>query len=175
MVQLAALPASRPHVKFRPARLEDAAALTALRAAALRSIGEPYSSEEIAAWSEATGEAELRALIGEDDQGLICAVAEADESCVGFVRLGFGTSVHVLALYVDPAWQRRGIGAALLRAAHAICRARGVARVLVAASLNAAPFYARRGYVWIDAIDWHLTGMDHGPAIPAVRMTHTLR
>ena len=50
---------------FRPARLEDAAALIALRASALRGVGEAYSSEQIAVWSEATSEAELRDAIGD--------------------------------------------------------------------------------------------------------------
>lgn len=176
MLQVAVSSAARRHVKFRPARLEDAAALIALRASALRSVGEPYSPEQIAVWSEATGEDELRDAIGEEEESSICAVTDdgADESFVGFVRLGFGASVHLLALYVDPGWQGRGIGAALLCAAHAICRARGVARVHVAASLNAAPFYARRGYARVDVIDWRPTGVDNGPAIPAVKMTHAL-
>ena len=98
----------------------------------------------------------------------------ANQSCVGFVRVGFDDTVHLLSLYVDPGWQRRGIGGSLLGAAHAICRARGVARIHVAASLNAAPFYARRGYVWVEMIEWRPTGVDNGPAIPAVTMTLAL-
>jgi putative acetyltransferase len=158
-------------MKFRRARPDDAAALTMLRASALRSIDGPYSPEQIAAWSHATDEAELRDAMGKRNESSICAVTE-DESCVGFVRLGFGTSVHLLSLYVDPDSQGRGIGAALLSAAHAICRARGVAQVQVAASLNAVPFYARRGYVRVDMVNWRPKGVDNRLAIPAVKMTH---
>ena len=161
-------------MKFRPARLEDASALTALRSLALCSLSGFYSPEQIAVWREATGEAELRDAIGEDEDSLTCAVIDdgADDSCIGFVRLGFGASVHLLALYVEPDWQRRGVGGALLGGAHAVCRARSVARIHVVASLNAAPFYARRGYVRIDETDWRPLGADRGPAIPAVKMTH---
>ncbi len=160
---------------FRAARPEDASALTALRRLALRSLSGFYSPEQIAVWSEAAGEAELRSAIGENANSLTCAVIddEAGDSCVGFVRLEFGASVHLLALYVEPAWQGRGVGGALLGGAHAVCRARGVARIHVVASLNAARFYTRRGYVRVDETDWRPLGADSGPAIPAVKMTYT--
>ena len=162
-------------MKFRPARREDASALTALRRLALCSLSGFYSPEQIAVWSEATGAAELRDAIGEDVGSLTCAVIDdgADDSCIGFVRLGFGASVHLLALYVAPDWQGRGVGGALLGAAHATCCARGVARIHVVASLNAAAFYARRGYVRIGETDWRPLDADSGPAIPAVKMTYS--
>lgn len=166
----------RLDVDIRPAQLPDVAALLALRATALRAIREPYSPGQIALWIDATAEGDLRNAIDESDDAVICAAAGDGEgaSVVGFVRLDYDTSVHLLGLFVDPAWQRRGIGTALLDAAHARCRARQVARVVVAASLNAVPFYARHGYDSIERFDWRPSGAGDEPPIAALKMVKDL-
>ena len=143
---------------------------------ALRGILEPYSPGQISRWIDATAEGELRHAIDHADDAVICAaIDDGEDACLfGFVRIGYGSSVHLLGLFVDPAWQRRGIGTALIDAAHARCRARHVARMVVAASLNAVPFYARHGYAGVERIDWRPSGASDEPAIPALKMVKDL-
>jgi putative acetyltransferase len=163
----------RLDVDIRPARRQDVATLLALRAAALRDIREPYSSGQIVRWLDAVVDGDLRAAIDEADDAVCCAAV--DGGLVGFVRVGYDTSVHLLGLFVDPAWQRRGIGTVLIDAAHARCRARRVARVIVAASLNAVPFYARHGYDSIERFEWRPSGAGDEAPIPLLKMVKHLR
>jgi len=176
VIRRAAVRGDRLELHVRPAQRLDVPALLALRDAALRGIGEPYSPAQIVRWVDVTTEDDLRIAIDEADDAVFCAAIEGveDARVVGFARLDYDTSVHLLGLFVDPAWQRRGIGTALLDAAHARCRARQVARVVVAASLNAVPFYARHGYDSIERFDWRPSGAGDEPPIAALKMVKDL-
>lgn len=163
-------------VCIRPARTREVAALLAVRAAALRGIRKPYSPDQLGRWIDATADGDILDAIEGADGDVICAAADAreDTGVVGFVRVGYDTSVHLLGLFVDPAWQRHGIGTALIEAAHARCRARQAARIIVAASLNAVPFYARHGYEDIERFEWRPPGCPAGLSIPALKMVKDL-
>jgi GNAT superfamily N-acetyltransferase len=63
---------------------------------------------------------------------------------VGYGRLSRADGV-VEAIYVDPAFARRGIGAALFAALEDDARARGLPGLTLEASLNSVPFYAAMG------------------------------
>ncbi len=56
---------------------------------------------------------------------------------------------EILGLYVDPDWQRRGVGSALLGRAEAMIAARGHGIAKVEASISARPFYESRGYRFV--------------------------
>lgn len=158
---------------LRPARLGDVEAMISVRRSALRSVA-GYSPTQMACWQNAVSETGLRAFIGKEDKTSICA-HEAGRPIVGYACLRFGTRADLLGLYVAAAWQGRGVGKALLLAAHAMCIERNVPRIHVAASMNAAPFYAARGYVEGMEIQWRPQSTEEGLAIPALRMTCSLR
>jgi ribosomal protein S18 acetylase RimI-like enzyme len=77
-------------------------------------------------------------------------VAEAEGRICGTVMVGHdGHRGWVYYLAVDPAWQRRGLGTRLLRAAEAWVAARGVRKLELMirdGNAAAADFYARCGY-----------------------------
>jgi ribosomal protein S18 acetylase RimI-like enzyme len=53
----------------------------------------------------------------------------------------------VLNVYVAPAWRRRGVGEALMRAVLDALAARGIRRIVLHASDNGRPLYERLGFV----------------------------
>ena len=86
-------------------------------------------------WAEAAENAErapdtraaVTALLGRDPDAVI--VAEHDGELVGSVIAGWdGWRCHLYRLAVRPAWRRRGVGSALLRAAEDRFRAVGAVR-----------------------------------------------
>jgi putative acetyltransferase len=98
-------------------------------------------------------EAELVERLREDGDVIVSIVALEQGAVVGhilFSRLGLGcddgAAVHAAALApiaVLPERQRRGVGAALVRHGLALCRARGVAAVIV---LGHPHYYPRFGF-----------------------------
>jgi putative acetyltransferase len=79
------------------------------------------------------------------DPDITMLVAEVDETVVGFggADLDEGT---VVADYVHPDYQDRGVGTALLTRLETALADAGHDVVTLTASLNALPFYERRGY-----------------------------
>lgn len=72
-------------------------------------------------------------------------VAEVDSGVVGFVALDrWEHFIH--ALFVDPDWQHRGVGTALLRAAVARLHGRAALKCSIR-NQQARAFYERRGWV----------------------------
>jgi N-acetylglutamate synthase-like GNAT family acetyltransferase len=69
------------------------------------------------------------------------------------------------ALFVDGAWQGRGIGAALVAEVEARAVRHGLRRLHGAMSLNAVPFYARQGFLPC-AGPTQLTGRIFVPVVP---------
>jgi len=97
-------------------------------------------------------EAELVARLRADGDVLAAWVAVADDAIVGhilFSRLDIVTEDRVIAaaalapMAVLPAWQRGGIGSALVRAGIDACRARNVPAVVV---LGHEAYYPRFGF-----------------------------
>ena len=80
-------------------------------------------------------------------------------------------AARVRAFFVHPAWERRGIGRALLEASESAIRADGFTRIELAGTLTGEPLYARFGYVAAERYDAPMPG---GLTIAVVRMTKTL-
>lgn len=77
-------------------------------------------------------------------------VATGSLRVLGFASLTPGRSdgaAELDALFVDPAFMRRGIGRALLDDALALARARGCQRIEVTANPRALEFYVKMGFV----------------------------
>ncbi|MFZ4407177.1 MAG: GNAT family N-acetyltransferase [Paracraurococcus sp.] len=122
-------------VTLRPGCAADAAALARLflaaRASAQPRFAEPHGEAAVAAWLAGVLLARHRV-----------TVAAAGGAAIGYLGRDGAAVLH---LYVAPAWQRRGVGAALLRQAQAELPA-GLALVVFEANHAARAFYARHGF-----------------------------
>jgi GNAT superfamily N-acetyltransferase len=74
-------------------------------------------------------------------------VVEAEDVVVAFCD---HVADEVLGLYVDPGWQGRGIGSALMRQAEGRMIAAGSRLARVHAALSSQAFYERHGYRFIE-------------------------
>ncbi|MEO8112734.1 MAG: GNAT family N-acetyltransferase [Phenylobacterium sp.] len=74
-------------------------------------------------------------------------VAEAEGAVAGVIALRMeGGQAELEVFFVDPPFQGRGVGAALIAVFLQACRERGIATVGVDADPNAEPIYARFGF-----------------------------
>jgi putative acetyltransferase len=103
---------------------------------------EDYDSDQCEAWAARADDAAAFAARLSDSLTLI---ASLDGASVGFASLKGAKVLDML--YVDPAFARRGVGAALVDALVRIAEARGVDRIDVDASDTAKPLFERRGFV----------------------------
>lgn len=84
-------------------------------------------------------------------------VAEMEGSLVGFATwIETGGGFELEDLFVDPAWMRQGIAAALVNRIVQILRARGVERLEVTANPHALGFYRAAGFVHCGVADTEL-------------------
>jgi GNAT superfamily N-acetyltransferase len=129
-------------VTIRPARLDDAAAISAVNCASIRGIcSAVYTPYEIDVWTALlTPDKYLEPL-----RTQIMFVAEREGVIVGYSQLDPAREL-VLAVYVTPDAARAGVGSALLEKLEWAARERGLKRLVLDATLNAETFYTRSGY-----------------------------
>lgn len=127
----------------RQAEPADLHALWELRTRAIRATcAAHYPDATIDAWCAAAPPDKLPALL--EAGGAL--VEEEDGQLLGYAILDLRTG-ELDAAFVDPAHQGRGIARRLLAALDAMALERGLRRLFLSSSLNAAPFYERAGYV----------------------------
>lgn len=136
---------------LRLARAEDAAAMAAIeRAAAAAFAGEPAIDP-----ARTRGEADYARLIRRGHS----LVAHVGEAMAGFLAAQpFSREMHIWEMDVAPAYQRRGIGAGLVRAAMIDARNTGFKALTLTTFRDLAwngPFYARLGFEEVTALDAH--------------------
>lgn len=89
-----------------------------------------------------------------------CLVAHVGEELAGFlVAEPFRRELHIWEMDVHPRFQRRGIGAGLVRAAQIDARNAGFKALTLTTFRDLAwnaPFYARLGFEEVTALDAHL-------------------
>ena len=147
-------------ISFRPARPDDAAAVTQLCLRSKAVWG--YSDEFMAACR-----AELT-LTPEAIASSQVEVAEQDGSLIGMSQLVMRDGIAVLdKLYVAPEAVRSGAGRALFRRVMATARAGGAAVMTIDADPNAAEFYRRMGAVDDGTVP---SGSIPGRALPRLRV-----
>ena len=103
---------------------------------------EDYDEDQREAWS---ARADDPAAFAERLSESLTLIASLDGASVGFASLK-GLAVLDM-LYVDPAFARRGVGAALIDALVRIGQARGVEKLSADASDSARPLFERSGFV----------------------------
>lgn len=141
----------------RPATLADLSTLWELRTRAVRAgCSGHYPAAVIDIWCTAPAPASLPLLV----QAGGAVVAEEEGQIVGYAVLNLETG-ELDAAFVEPSHQGRGIALQLLRQLESMARERGLARLFVSASLNAAPFYERAGFVSLrEELYPHRCGVD---------------
>jgi N-acetylglutamate synthase-like GNAT family acetyltransferase len=145
-------------VTIRRARVAEAAALTDLSIRSKASNG--YDADFMAACRD-----ELTVTPARMRSGTYWVAAEDDALC-GCVALGMDegcTSGEVNAFFVDPGWQRRGVGLLLWYALRDEAQARGLVRLHLAADPAAVAFYERIGFVTMGSIP---SGSIKGRSLP---------
>ncbi|NCP15328.1 MAG: GNAT family N-acetyltransferase [Sphingomonadales bacterium] len=139
------------HWTLRLARAADAEAMPGIeRAAAIAFAGEPGIDPP-----HTRSEADYARLIRKGHS----LVAHVGETMAGFlVAQPFSRELHIWTMDVAPAFQRRGIGAGLVRAAMIDARNTGFKALTLTTFRDLAwnaPFYARLGFDEVTALDAH--------------------
>ncbi len=139
---------------LRLARVADAAAMPGIeRAAAAAFAAEPSLAG--LDFTRTRSEADFARLIRKGH----CLVAHVGEAMAGFVVAErFSRELHIWEMDVAPQFQRRGIGAGLVRAAQIDARNTGIAALTLTTFRDVAwnaPFYARLGFEEVTALDAH--------------------
>lgn len=135
-------------VELREADSGDMDAVLAVHRAAIRSITtDRYTDEEVTAWLGAQDDPDQYPI--EKNSQYIAVAETADDRIVGFVGLDLTDGV-LETLYLHPSGQGAGIGTTLLTHAENTLRDHGHRVCIMAASLNAIPFYRQHGYRVMD-------------------------
>ena len=139
---------------LRLARVADAAAMPGIE----RDAAAAFAAEPSLAGLDFTrtrSEADFARLIRKGH----CLVAHVGEAMAGFiVAERFSRELHIWEMDVAPQFQRRGIGAGLVRAAQIDARNTGIAALTLTTFRDVAwngPFYARLGFEEVTALDAH--------------------
>ncbi|MFB6095330.1 MAG: GNAT family N-acetyltransferase, partial [Halodesulfurarchaeum sp.] len=90
-----------------------------------------------------------------DDPSQHVIVAERNGDIVGFGQVDL-EEAEIVAVYVDPAYDRQGVGTTILDALETKAMERGLEGLTLLASLNAARFYERNGYRQVERTEYEL-------------------
>jgi GNAT superfamily N-acetyltransferase len=134
----------RLSVALRRAGLRDLGAIVELR------IEFERVTRDSGSMDEADRRSELRSLLGPDlASGLLAAwIAEEGGRAVGQAGLlSRGRVAELLNVYVEPAFRGRGLGTALVEAAIAEARSRGLKKIRLQPTDDGRPIYERSGFV----------------------------
>ena len=134
-------------VHIRSATLTDAQSIVRVHFNAVHQIpGVFYPTEVLRSWSAAPNEGRLNQVRREIAAGHeLFVVAEIDGAVHGFGSI-VSANEELRAIYVEPAFGRRGVGSAILRHLEQVAVAHKVTRLSMDASLNAESFYLKHGY-----------------------------
>jgi len=164
------------NIEFREATTEDVEEMCAVNRASIEGLAdESYDKAQVAAWVGGV-DPELYPI---DSAGAYLLLAERNGDIVGLGWMKpeadeyFDASVdgEITGIYVHPAVAGDGIGSRLYDRLEAFARERGVGSLGLWASLNAASFYDKLGY--IRATEQTLEYED-GIEVPVVEMVKRL-
>lgn len=138
-------PVSPAGPELRPLAMNDLPLMVALYCAVFNAP--PWND----AWTDATATARLRDTLA--TPGSFGLLAWQDDHLVGCI-LGYeeqwfdGVHFYLKEMFVHPAWQRRGIGAGMLRGLEGMLGQHGVRRIylLTERASAAADFYGPQGF-----------------------------
>ncbi|MBD2357307.1 GNAT family N-acetyltransferase [Tolypothrix sp. FACHB-123] len=155
-------------IYLRPAQPTDARDLSAIHIAAIKALPATYySQKELLAWRnyrDRPDDANLFKIIQADN----FRVAVVDDVVTGFASY---IADELIALYVHPKYQGRGIGRILVQHFCEQAMEQGIDRVMTTASLYAEGFYSRLGFSLIARASHYLS---KGIIVPVSKMSKTL-
>ncbi|NWC92857.1 MULTISPECIES: GNAT family N-acetyltransferase [unclassified Pseudomonas] len=136
--------------EIRRATLEDAQTAFDIRLLAIRSqcIG-AYASEQMMLWTRGAAEDGYDALM---DTHFYLGCVGGEPVASGMLDL---TNNEIGALFVLPGFIGRGFGRQMLAYLEALARELEIEEVILDATLNAADFYRRHGYVGSEQAIYH--------------------
>lgn len=145
---------------IRHARRDDMPAILAFQQAAIAAVDpRAYTDAERRAWARTPALGMDRLVAGH--RYLVADAGGRLAGGAGWDRLEEPAEAAVVrAVFVDPAWHGRGLGARLVREVEAAIAAAGCRRILVPAALNAVGFYERLGYIGNEVTSIRVDGTD---------------
>ena len=121
-------------------RADADAAWEIRRAAVMSECAGAYSLNQLEEW---TGGATSRAFADAVEERLLVATVGDHVAGTGMIDL---TTGKIDAIFVHPAYMKRGIGAAMMRHLESLARSEGLRELKLDSTLNAAPFYRALGF-----------------------------
>jgi len=130
-------------VELRRATLRDKKAIYEVHKRAVEeACRTSYSPAQIAAWSDFLRPEAYTEVIRSRE----FIVAREEKAVIGFGQLDM-TRGHVEAVYVLPAYHRRGIGSRIVTHLENVARQAGHRKLTLCSTLNALPFYQHAGFL----------------------------
>lgn len=149
---------------IRPLRPGDGADMARLHQRAIMATHEDfYSVEQRRSWCFGLDPGQYRV-----PDGGHFDVVEADAAVIAFCD---HIADEVVGLYIDPDWQGRGIGSALMRQAEGRMIALGTMTAKVHAALSSQTFYEKHGYRVTEYTEHRTRG---GLMLPSVRLAKSI-
>jgi GNAT superfamily N-acetyltransferase len=154
------------HLTIRKATAGDAACALEIRNAAIRHACRGFYPDDLL---EQWAAAEMSDPFAEFVARVLYVATVGDEIVgIGGVNLESG---QLDAVFVRPEWMGKGIGRRLVALCEELARSAGLTELMLEATLNAAPFYRRCGFVG-DAIGIYRS--PRGIALDSIPMTKRL-
>jgi GNAT superfamily N-acetyltransferase len=151
---------------IRKAVRADADAAWEIRRAAVMSecVG-VYPLDQLEQW---TGGSPSRAFADAVEDRFLMATVSDHVAGTGMIDL---TTGKIDAIFVHPAYMKRGIGAAMMRHLETLARLEGLRELKLDSTLNAAPFYRSLGFEGVKIAPYH---SPRGLTMDCVPMTKRL-
>ena len=153
---------------LRRAKQEDGEAIWHVHTQAIREIAKShYTQAQVEAWAGRLTPQSYRKSIESRD---LFVAEDTEGSIMGFGQLNQQIG-EVEAVYVHPAYRRRGVGRQLLQTLEEVGRQIGLTALHLDSSLNAVAFYEYAGFT----AEWqgtHILG--NGVELSCMRMTKAL-
>jgi len=146
-------------------RADADAAWEIRRAAVMSECVNVYPLDQLEQW---TGGTASRAFADAVEEHFLVATVGDHVAGTGMINL---TSGKIDAIFVHPAYMKRGIGAAMMRHLETLARSQGLCELKLDSTLNAAPFYRSLGFEGDEIAPYH---SPRGLAMDCVPMTKRL-
>jgi GNAT superfamily N-acetyltransferase len=164
-------------INLRPATISDIESILRVHYVAVHGSATStfYTQNILQSWSPSlTDERRLNQLhqaVQNNEELIVVAVSSENDMIVGFGPI-IPLKQELRAVYVDPAFARRGVGTKILASLEELAVLHGADKLHMDASLNAERFYCHHGYSVIDRASHRLSS---GIEMDCVKMSKELR